>query len=90
MKQDGEKRKAGGEIPDPDDGVPYDRGWAWMVVLGMFVLNAVVERVGVRVTVLAGGFFIGVSAILASFATNLTYLILSQAVLHGKQCLKGF
>ncbi|KAK7486456.1 hypothetical protein BaRGS_00022257, partial [Batillaria attramentaria] len=52
-------------------------------VVGMFVLNAVVGRVGVRVTVLAGGFFLGVSAILASFATNLTYLILSQAVLHG-------
>nr|KAG5699272.1 hypothetical protein BaRGS_000474 [Batillaria attramentaria] len=44
-------------------------------VVGMFVLNAVVGRVGVRVTVLAGGFFLGVSAILASFATNLTYLI---------------
>lgn len=24
------------EIDDEDDGVPYDRGWAWMVVLGQF------------------------------------------------------
>lgn len=132
--EENEKEKGGGGASDadiPDDGVPYDKGWAWMVVLGafinffiaagynsanfvffvkfldefeapvsktallygvkqavnsivgLFVMNALVGRIGVRKTVLMGGFFISLSAILGSFATDLTSLILTQAVFHG-------
>ncbi|PVD18628.1 hypothetical protein C0Q70_21178 [Pomacea canaliculata] len=134
------------------DGVPYDVGWAWMIVLAvsshvadcvtasvvtwltcvtagfvnfviasgynkatfiffvrflrefrdsgvrnrpllwgqsrgqqhrLFIMNAVVGRLGTRRTVLVGGFCLSISAILGSFATNITYLICTQAIFHG-------
>ncbi|XP_076453708.1 monocarboxylate transporter 5-like isoform X2 [Babylonia areolata] len=125
------KKKKSNDVDIPDDGVPYDRGWAWMIVLagfvnfvvaagynrgtfiffvnfleefqapvtetallfgvksgvnsivGLFIMNAVVGRFGVRKTVLVGSICISLSAILGSFAYDVTSLILSQAVLHG-------
>ena len=31
------KKTKKSEMTIPDDGVPYDRGWAWMIVLGKCV-----------------------------------------------------
>ena len=51
---------------------------------GLFIMNAVVGRFGVRKTVLVGAVCLSLSAILGSLANDVTSLILSQAVFHGK------
>ena len=48
-------------------------------------MNAVIGRLGTRRTVLIGGLCLSLSAILGSLATDVTSLIVSQAVFHGKQ-----
>ncbi|XP_076468010.1 uncharacterized protein LOC143298886 [Babylonia areolata] len=121
----------GGGDDDDTDGVPYDRGWAWMVLLGsvvnyglislylktmgvffvellqhfqapasrtallfavragvtsvagMFIMNAVIGRLGCRKTALIGGVLLSLSAILSSQANSLVLLICLQAVLLG-------
>ena len=47
-------------------------------------MNAVVGRFGVRKTVLVGGICLFLSAIFGSLARDVTSLVLSQAVFHGK------
>lgn len=47
-------------------------------------MNAVLGRIGIRKTVLIGGLCTALSSILATLATDVTSLVLSQAVFHGR------
>ena len=53
-------------------------------------MNAVLGKIGVRRAVFMGGLCLSLSAIFGSLATNITTLIIGQAVFHGKirKCIK--
>ncbi|KAK7474190.1 hypothetical protein BaRGS_00034539 [Batillaria attramentaria] len=52
-------------------------------VTGLYVMNVIVARLGVRKTVLIGAVLLALSAILSSFANDLTSLICIQSLLLG-------
>ncbi|XP_045167513.2 monocarboxylate transporter 12-B-like [Mercenaria mercenaria] len=66
-----------------DEGLPIDKGWAWVVLAALITMTVGMKFMSNRMAVMLGAMILTISYIISAFATDVRMLFVSLGFLEG-------